>query len=172
MLQPLLSLYNLLDASREKFAGRQLEPVAFVDIYRSQPLEPELYEYFPLPALFVDYTMQGQGYNAPRLVTMTLHIVTDAMPDTSSISAQRMDGVKRFLYNMTIQELLENARLGNTGRLRFITEALIDAPVVNYHVQTYEFEAYLKDIVGENPEQIVGEFERLRIFGSLTNRPL
>lgn len=169
MLQPLLALYSLLEGNRQKFVDRQLEPVAFIDIYRSQPLEPELYEYFPLPALFVDFTMQGQGYNKPRLVNMTLHIVTDAMPDASNISAQRLDGVKRFLYNLTMQELLDNARLGNTGHLRFVSESLIDAPVANYHAQAYEFECYLTEAIGENPKKIIGEFERLGIFGSLIN---
>ncbi|MDL2314780.1 hypothetical protein LJC16_00795 [Bacteroidales bacterium OttesenSCG-928-C19] len=140
-----------------------------MDVYRSQPLEPELYEYFDLPALFIDYSMQGQGVDNPRLVNMPIHIITDELPDASNISEQKLEGVKRFLYNLTIQEILENARLGKTKRLKFINESMIDAPVINYHMQTYEFEAYLIDMIGENPEYILGEFERLNIFGSLVN---
>lgn len=167
MLQPLLNLYELFDNSKDKFTARGLEGKFFIDIYRSQPLEPELYEYFPLPATFVDYKMQGQGKNKPRLITLTLHIITDEMPDASNISSQVLDGVKRFLYLLTIQEILEGCMLGNSSQLKFITEDVIDVPVVNYHTQTYEFEIALIDLIGDNPEQILGEFERLNIYGSL-----
>lgn len=167
MLAQLLEFYKLLNENEDKFNNRGITPIAFMDIYRSQPLEPELYEYFPLPAIFIDYTMQGQGVKSPRLVTMTIHVVTDEMPDASNIATQRLDGIKRFLYNLTLQEILENSMLGNTSRLKFLTETLLDAPVVNYHMQTYEFEAYLCDMIGENPDVIIGEFEKIGIFGSL-----
>ena len=100
---------------------------------------------------------------------MPIHIVTDELPDASNISEQKLEGAKRFLYNLTIQEILENKRLGQTTRLKFIAELMVDAPVINYHMQTYEFEASLMDMIGEKPEQIIGEFERLKIFGSLVN---
>ena len=167
MLQPLLKLYERFAHNDAKFTGIGLEGNFFIDVYRSQPLEPGLYEYFPLPAIFVDYKMQGQGKNQPRLITLTLHILTDEMPDASNISEQQQDGFKRFLYNMTIQELLEGCTLGNSTQLKFLTEDIIDAPVINYHTQVYEFEAYLKDLIGNNPAQILGEFERLNIYGSL-----
>lgn len=167
MIQPLLKLYELFADNEINFTGIGLEAGFFIDVYRSQPTEPELYEYFSLPAIFVDYKMQGQGKNQPRLITMTLHIVTDEMPDASNISEQQQDGFKRFLYNMTIQELLEGCKLGKSTQLKFVTEDIIDAPVINYHTQVYEFESYLKDLIGDNPAQVLGEFERLNIYGSL-----
>jgi hypothetical protein len=167
MLQPLLKLYERFAANDEKFTEIGLEGSFFIDVYRSQPLEPELYEYFSLPALFVDYKMQGQGKNQPRLITMTLHILTDDMPDASNISEQQQEGFKRFLYNMTVQELLEGCKLGNSKELKFISEDIVDVPVINYHTQVYEFEMYLRDLIGDNPAQILGEFERLNIYGNL-----
>lgn len=171
MLQPLLQLYNLLESNSTKFIERGLLPIAFIDVYRSQPLQPELYEYFDMPAIFVDYSMTGNGIYQRRTVQMTLHILTDELPDASNISEQRVDGLKRFLYQLTLQELLEGSSLGKTTALKFITENIIDAPVVNYHQQMYEFNAFMSDMCGDTTT-ILGEFERLNIFGTLRQKSL
>jgi hypothetical protein len=169
MLVQLLELYNAFEANKSKFTDRGLSGSFFLDVYRGQPLESELYEYFSLPAIFIDYSMQGQGQNQPRLVTMTAHIVTDEMPDASNISEQKTAGLNRFLYNLTIQEILEGCKLGSTSALKFQDEQMIDAEVNNYHTQSWQFEAYLSDMIG-NPTEILGMFETLNIFGTLTNK--
>ena len=166
MLQPLLELYLRFEANSLKFTEAGLIAISFLDVYRSHPLEPELYEYFPVPAIFIDYSMQGQGIKNPRLITMTLHIVTDDMPDASNISEQKSEGLKRFLYLLLIQQVLEGCKLGKTSALKFMSENIVDVPVVNYHTQTYEFEAYPSDMIGDI-DVIMGEFERLNIYGSL-----
>ena len=166
MLQPLLALYQLFESNSSKFTDAGLLPISFIDVYRSQPLEPELYEYFPLPALFVDYTMQGKGLNQPRVITMTLHIVTDELPDASNISEQKTAGLNRFMYLLLIQQILEGSKLGNTKALKFLTESIVDIPVANYHTQSYEFEAFTAEMIGDI-NQILGEFERLNIYQSL-----
>lgn len=170
MLQPLLELYHRFENNSAKFTDAGLSTISFLDVYRSQPLEPELYEYFSLPAIFVDYTMTGKGINQQRLITMTLHIVTDDMPDASNISAQKSEGLKRFLYLLFIQQILEGCKLGKTTSLKFVSENIIDVPVVNYHTQTYEFEAFPADMIGDITV-IMGEFERLNIYGSLRHNP-
>lgn len=170
MIQQFLELYTLIEAQKSKFTEYNLENNFFIDVYRSQPLEPELYEYFSLPAIFVDYTMKGQGINKPRLITLNLHIVTDEMPDASNISEQKEAGLNRFTYLLLLQEILEGSKLGNTTPLRFVSEDIVDAPVVNYHTQTYEFETHLANIIPQYPEQIYGQFEALNIFSSLRNK--
>lgn len=167
MLKQLLSLYQLIDAKRETFETAGLSGDFFIDVYRTQPFEPELYEYFSLPALFIDYSMTGQGKKQPRLVTMTIHIVIDELPDVSNISEQKNEGLKRFLYCLMLQEVLEGATLAGSSQLEFLTESPLDERVVNYHMQSYQFEAYLQDMIGDK-ERILGEFEKLNIYGSLT----
>ena len=169
MLKPLLALYKLIDDNKAIFEDNQLPGNFFIDVYRSQPHEPELYEYFSLPAIFVDYTMQGQGKNQPRLITLTLHIITDEMPDASNISLQKDEGLNRFLYHLLLQQILEGSKLGKTSPLKFIMESITDEPVINYHTQTYEFEAHLHDMITDI-EHVFGEFERLNIYGKLRNR--
>jgi hypothetical protein len=169
MLKQLLSLYGVIEKSKGKFETFSLNGDFFIDVYRTQPFQPELYEYFSLPAIFVDYQMAGQGRNSPRTVTLTLHIVVDELPDASNISEQREAGLQRFTYCLLLQSILEGCRLNKTSRLRFISENIIDENVVNYHTQTYEFDVYLDDMLSET-ERVFGEFERLNIFGSLTKK--
>ncbi|MEL3904460.1 MAG: hypothetical protein P1P63_05045 [Treponemataceae bacterium] len=140
-----------------------------MDVYRAQPLDPESHEYFSLPAIFIDYSMQGQGTNKPRIIDLTLHVITDELPDASNISLQKLDGLKRFQYHALLQSILEGSRLGSTKPLIFINEGIIDAPVINYHTQTYQFESYLADMLPDDPKQLYGQFDRLNIFGSLKN---
>ncbi|MEA4916559.1 hypothetical protein [Proteiniphilum sp.] len=169
MLVQLLELYKLIDTNKQKFTDAGLNGDFFIDVYRSQPYEPELYEYFSLPAIFVDYSILGQGKKMPRKVTTTLHVVTDEMPDASNIAEQKTEGLKRFMYNLLLQDIIEGSRLGASTALSFINEMPIDEPVVNYHTQTYEFEVNLRDMISDHPEDIIGEFERLNIYGSLKN---
>jgi hypothetical protein len=167
MLKQLLSLYNIIAQNKNKFEEAGLNGNFFMDVYRSQPHEPELYEYFSLPALFIDCSMTGQGKNQPRLITMTVHIVVDEMPDASNISGQKEAGLQRFTYCLLLQQILEGCRPDKSTPLRFVSENIIDEPVVNYHSQTYEFEAYIEDMITDI-SHIMGEFERLNIYGKLT----
>ncbi|MBD8348593.1 hypothetical protein [Dysgonomonas sp. HGC4] len=167
MIQPLLNLYKLFEENKEEFEKYDLESHFFIDLYRSQPEEPDQYEYFSLPAIFVDYQLVGQGRNKPRLVTMILHVVTDEMPDASNVMIEHASGLKRFLYHTIIQELLEGTRLGNTSRLEFVNEAIVDTQVVNYHNQSYTFEAYLQDLTGTPEEIEYGIIELIRLQGQL-----
>lgn len=169
MIQPLLKMYKLFEENKEKFKKYDLSSDFFIDVYRSQPLDPENYEYFSLPAIFVDYDIQGQGKGKARLVTMTLHIITDELPDASNISLQQDTGLKRFLYHYIIQDLLEGNRLGNTSALKFMSENIVDAPVINYHNQVYQFEAYLEDLAGTPEEIEYGMIEFIKLKGRLTN---
>lgn len=170
MILALLSLYKRIEENKALFDKYEISSDWFIDVYRSQPLEPELYEYFSLPAMFVDYQLTGQGKNKPRMVTMTLHTITDEMPDASNISMQRDSGLKRFLYHFVIQNMLEGKPLGNTTPLKFISEGIIDAPVINYHTQVYEFEAYSEDLAGTPEEIEYGMIELIKLQGNLYNK--
>ena len=169
MLKQLLSIYEKIEQNKSKFESYGLNGDFFIDVYRTQPFQPEMYEYFSLPAIFVDYQMSGQGKNKPRLVTLTLHILVDDLTDSSNIAEQRELGLRRFQYCLLLQSILEGCMLHKTSPLKFISENIIDENVVNYHTQTYEFETYIENML-ENTENITGEFDRLNIYGKLYNR--
>jgi hypothetical protein len=166
MLKPLLNLYNRIAEAEKLFTDKGLNGKFYMDVYRGQVEEPEAFEYYSLPAIFVDYSMQGQGKKQPRLITLNLHIVTDATPSASNISEEMTKGLDVFMYNLLIQKLLEGKTIGNTSALVFLSEIPVTADVVNYHTQSWQFEAYL-DALMEDMEITMGEFERLSIFGHL-----
>jgi hypothetical protein len=166
MIRPIVTLYSLFENNKSLFTDKGLSGDFYIDIYRGQTTDPELFEFFTLPAIFIDYSIQGQGINKPRLVTLSLHILIDELPSESNISQQQEDGFKRFIYQSLIQKLLEGKRLGDTSTLVFLSESIMDLPVINYHIQTYSFEAYLDEML-EVPEIIWGEFENVDLNGIL-----
>ena len=166
---PIKKLKEKIETNKQRFSDAGLNGNFFIDIYRSQPLEPELYELYPLPAIFIDYTMQGSGLKQPRLVTLTLHIVTDNTAEISNISQFYEEGLQRFMYNSLIQEILEGCRLGKTTPLRFIAEAPVDTEVVNYHTQTYEFDMRLHDMM-EDRLPMEADLDSLNIDSMLKNK--
>jgi hypothetical protein len=164
MLKQLLSLHHVIEQNKGKFEDFGLSGDFFIDVYRSQLYKPELYD-FPLPALFVDYSMVGHGKNQPRLITMTIHIITDELPDVAGVSEQEA-GLKRFTYCLLLQSILENCLFEKSTPLRFVSENIVDEPGVNYHSQVYEFEVYLEDMITDI-SHIFGEFERLNVYSGL-----
>lgn len=170
MLVQLLSLYDVIAANKQKFIDAGLNGDFFIDIYRSQPFQPDQYEYFSLPAIFVDYSMSGNGAKKPRTVDITLHIVTDELPDASNITPNNREGLNKLLYNLILQQILDGIKLKSTSPLQFVSEIPVVDAVTEYHTQTYRFDAYLYDMIGTKPSEIIGQFDRLNIFGSLKNR--
>ncbi len=170
MINQLISLYNIFETKKSEFTASGLIGDWFIDAYRGQPLEPELFEYYSLPAIFIDYKMTGQGKGKPRLITLTAHIVTDHSADIANISLNLDEGMKRFAYLGKVQKILEGTPLHNTTPLKFISEEPIDTGVVEYHAQVYEFEAYLDDIYTSPTETQTGMIELLRLQGRLQSK--
>lgn len=167
MIHQLQEIQNILQQNAHLFTSASLPTQWHVEAYRSQPHEAEAYEYFSLPAIFVDYQMTGQGKNKPRIITITLHILTDTMA-SEHFSTQW--GEKRFHTLGILQHIFEGATLGNTTPLRFISETPIDAEIIHYHTQTYEFEAHLCDLFTSlsHPAQYqVGYFDTVTLQAEL-----
>jgi hypothetical protein len=169
MLVPILELYRIIEAEKDKFEAQYLNGNFFIDLYRGQPVDPEIHEYYSLPALFVDYKNTGQGKDKPRLIQMTLHVVLDENYDASNVSPNNILGMNRFVYMGVLQEILEGKKLGTSAPLKFISETMTDNPVADYHVMVFEFEMYAKDMV-EIPVFEFGEFERLNLTGILKQK--
>lgn len=163
----LLALYQLIEDSANSFIENGLMPIAFIDTYRTQVLEPEKYEAYPVPAIFVDYKITGKGIKKPRLVSLYLHIITDDnIVNGSSISPDKNKGLNHYLYCSLIQQIIEAKTLSGSGKIKFIQEGIVDSPVVNYHTQEYEFECYLESMI-KIEEKIEGYFETFTQEGAL-----
>jgi hypothetical protein len=166
MHKPLLQLYSLIADNAQLFTDYGLNDKFYMDIFRSQPDSPEGFEHYSLPAIFVDYSMRGQGIRQKRIITMSLHIVSDATPSTNNLVQHQSPAMNGFLYPLLLQSILEGKTLGKTSSLEFLSQVPIESPVVNYCVQDWQFLAYLPDMLGE-VEITLGEFQRLHIFGTI-----
>lgn len=169
MKVPFLNLYTIIEAEKQKFEDQGLNGNFFLDIYRNQPEDSDQYEFFSLPAIFVDYTNTGQGKDKPRLIQITLHVVTDEECDMSSISPNKESGMNRFVYSGVLQEILEGRKLVGNSALKFVSEVPIDNPVADHHSLIFEFECFAKDLI-TNPVFETGEFEKPNVGGQLKEK--
>ncbi|MEO6176791.1 MAG: hypothetical protein ABIP27_16690 [Flavobacterium circumlabens] len=166
MKVPFLNLYAIIEAEKQKFEDQGLDGNFFIDIYRGQPEEAEQFEYFSLPALFIDYTVTGQGKDKPRLIQITLHLVTDEENDMSNVAPDKEFGMNRFVYCGILQEILEGRKLVGNSVLKFNSEVPIDNPVADYHTLIFEFESFAKDLI-TNPVFETGEFDKPNVAGQI-----
>ncbi|MFH6945123.1 hypothetical protein [Flavobacterium sp. FlaQc-50] len=163
---PFLNLYSIIEAEKQKFEDRGLNGNFFIDIYRGQPEDPEQYEFFSLPALFIDYTVTGQGKDRPRLIQITLHLLIDEENDMSNVAPNNLVGMNRFVYCGILQEILEGRKLVMNSALKFISEVPIDNAVADYHSLIFEFESFPKDLIS-NPVFETGEFDKPNVDGQI-----
>ena len=169
MLIPILELYRKIEESKPKFEAKFLKADFFIDLFRNQPMDPEIHEYYSLPALFVDYVNTGQGKDKPRLINMKLHLVIDEEYDASNVAPNHVQGMNRFVYVALLQEILEGKKLGTSSPLKFVSEVPTDNPVADYHILTFEFEMYVEDMI-KVPVVKMGEFLRLNLSGKLKQK--
>jgi hypothetical protein len=169
MIIPILELYKVVELEKSKFETNNLNGNFFIDLFRNQPTDPEIHEYYSLPALFVNYTNTGQGKDKPRLIQMTLHLVLDDDEACSNIAPNKVLGMNRFVYVGLLQEILEGKKLGTSSPLKFVSEAMVDNPVADYHVLVFEFESYAPDLI-TIPIYEFGEFETLDFRGKLKQK--
>ena len=53
----LQKIYRTFEANNSLLTDAGLQPVGTIDLYRGQPLNPEGFEYYEIPALFIDYSI-------------------------------------------------------------------------------------------------------------------
>lgn len=166
MKVPYLNLYAIIEAEKQRFENAGLDGSFFMDIYRGQPDDPQQHEYYSLPAIFIDYTITGQGKDKPRLIQITLHLLIDEEEDMNNVSPDNVAGMNRFVYSHIVQEILEGKKLVGNSVLRFVSEVPIDNAVADYHSLIFEFESFAKDLI-ENPVFQTGEFDKPNVAGQL-----
>lgn len=121
------------DAEQE-FIDAGVHPVATIEKFRGQPQNPEAFEYYELPAIFVQrsvvWTREGKVYNGQ--VQWTFHVETD--PSTTAT------GYEDFLDK--VREVLDNFRTAFSSTMIRTADHELDAAVVSYDTLGYESTYY------------------------------
>ena len=132
------------DNNAALFTDEGMKPIAFIDRFRGQPLNPERFEYYPLPAIFIQrkikWKREGNLYNGTAL--LSFHIVTEPTWDMSSIAPNQDDVLNYFTFLDKVREVLDNFDTPYTSTMVRTEDDDVDAEVVFYDVLTYECEYY------------------------------
>jgi hypothetical protein len=120
------------------FAAYGVEHPRYIDLYDSQPNVPEQFE-FMCPAVFIDYAIAWQKKGAFRVGTLmlTVHVLTDATPETDNISARLPEGLKKIDYYEAVVDLLEGLETEETSGLTLTDERPVTTDYFNYHQLTF-----------------------------------
>ena len=133
-----------IDDKAALFTDEGMKPIAFIDRFRGQPLNPELFEYYPLPAIFIQrkikWKREGSLYNCTAM--LSFNVVTDPTWDVSSIAPNQNDGLNYFNFLDKVREVLDNFDSPYTSTMERVEDDDVDAEVVFYDVLTYQCEYY------------------------------
>lgn len=162
-----ISVYDAFDAAKPVFTELDIKPVLHIDKYRGQPVDPTQFEYFELPALFIDWKMSWEraGRTYKGTVNLDFHLLTDATWSTSNISTNRVAGLKSVLYLSLVRNILDRVKSENMGTLMRAEDTTIETEVTNYHLLKYTAPYY--DPGSTNPDYIYVLIEQLKLSGYL-----
>lgn len=135
----LLKIYDEFAAKAQDFVDAGLKPIAFLDLYRGQPIEPTRFEAYALPAIFFDYNIDWtQSENGAGLLTLDAHILIDAGHHTDNLSPNKADGLSIVKYYRYIDYVLRYLESENTSKLKLANENPVETDYYNYHVMQYQ----------------------------------
>lgn len=170
MINLFLKIYEKFEEKKSLFLDAGLKPVLHIDKYRGQPLNPAQFEYYEIPAIFIDWRIQwsktGKAYDG-RL-SLDFHVVTDATWDTSNVSTNHAEGLRTIVHHALIRSVLDDLQSENTSRLQRVDENPVDTGVVNYELLRYECNYSDPMLVGEDYAEVL--IEALRIMGNLVRK--
>ena len=121
------------------FTATGLPPIAHIDKFRGQPLNPELFEGFGLPAIFYSLKCRwnkiGKSYQGE--MTCEFHVVQDATWETSNISTNQDVGLNQIRFLGIVRSVLDNVTSENTGKLTRGEDTPVDSGVTIYDLLNY-----------------------------------
>ena len=160
-------IYEVFEANKALFEDLGLEPIKHIDRFRGQPLNPAQFEYYDLPAMFIErrlvWNKVGKSYQGK--LSLGFHVVTDATWDTSNISTDSEAGLKNVMYHTLVQYLLDDLESENTSKMSRVDNEPVDTGVVIYEMLRYECNYY--DPMYTGPEYAEAMIEKLNLVGRL-----
>lgn len=114
------------------FTDRELTPVKYVDLYKGQYLNLQMFDVTPLPAIFFQWTKNHDT----NIANIGIHLVYELVRDTSSRSEAQDKALKFFDYLNTVDELLFGLESVNTGKFERSTEEpiLLDTVAISHQI--------------------------------------
>ena len=134
------NLYEAFETKKQTFLDAALKPIATIDRYRGQPLDPTAFEYFELPAIFIGHSTawtEEVGGTWTGTQTLEFHVVLETMGETGSQYTNHEEGLKYFDYISAIRKVLDPFRTSYTSKMKRSTDNEVDTGVVIYEILRY-----------------------------------
>lgn len=164
-----LKLYEAFATAAPDFEAAGLKPIATIDRYRGQPIEPEAFEYFDHPALFVGrQTTWSEEKGGVWVGTPTLefHLLLDTMGETGSQYTNHEEALGYFKYITQVRKVLDNFRTDFTSKFKRANDNEVDTGVFIYEIIRYTFDFEDWDAVPEG-KYVDSEDDDLELRGGL-----
>lgn len=125
-----LKICDKFKEREDLFVSKNIPTIRYIDLYRGQPLAPERFELYDVPALFLEYNINWEQ----NVLTLSVHVVTDQTFSTASISPNKLTGLEIFTIYEVVKHLLKDLSSTSTGKLKLTGERPAEADVVNYQI--------------------------------------
>lgn len=139
-------IYDVVEANNGLFIAAGLEPIRTMDLWRGQLLNPIQFEYFPTPALFLNYRVRWEKVGGKKYTgygTLEAHYAIDnPFTQTASFITNNEEGLKQVFSTNIVRALLDDLESANTKKLTRGDERPVDTGVICYHILEYSFEYY------------------------------
>ncbi len=144
-MQPLIErIYQVLQANNDLFVTAGLQPIRTVDLYRGQPLNPEAFEFFETPAIFLGWNIRWKTEGRTRVGSGTLeaHIVLDNPFETGNIFTGYDNALKQIFGYEIVDAILNGLESIYTSKLELTDQRPVDTGVIAYQIYSYQFTTY------------------------------
>jgi len=158
LLQKIYELFEL-EENKQLLIDAGLQPIATIDLYRGQTLNPEQFEFYATPALFLQWKIRWNKRSVSKVKNgigeLIVHVVSDApVAETGSIFTNYNEALAKVMGYQTINEILQGCTTEMNSGLDLVDEYPVDTGVMAYQVQVYEFTAF--KTVPQKPITYVG----------------
>jgi hypothetical protein len=113
---------------KDQYRLKGLLPPQFIDLYGGQDIEPESFDIYPQPAIFVSWSIDHR--QKPSVVTVTFRLCFEQYRDTSNLGNNTAEALKFIDYKDLTDEILRKFESDDTGKLTPATEDLNTEPVI------------------------------------------
>lgn len=153
------ALYDEFAAKAAAFTAQGVLPIATIDRYRGQPMNPEQFEYYELPALFIERSIKWERVNKVYngVMELNFHLVSEPTWEASNIATNAEEGLKYYRLLAMVRSVLDNFKFKDTSTFERTIDHPIESGVVMYDVIGYYCEYYDQGIIGPVYDEAQGD---------------
>ncbi|ROH98296.1 hypothetical protein EGI16_21705 [Chryseobacterium sp. G0240] len=146
---------------KDEYTSKGVLYPQFIDLYGGQDFEPESFDIYPQPAIFVSWSIDHR--QKPALVTITFRLCFEQYRDTSNLGRNTEEALKFIDYKEITDDILRKFESPDTGKLTPATEELNIEPVISdQYILVYNC-SYKNNITPESR----GEYNEVNIKSDL-----